>query len=251
MINNSHICTKDKHSIICRCSPYNILVKSSMHNYISECTDNRCVYTRNISRLRTIYESKIISFCKNKQKINILFYGSHKLLQEVVILEKIYNSIDEIHLVDSAYEKFSEFVHTFRYFTNRIYSLNPNIKIYIHYDLSLLLNDTNMSNKIDIIGGIDIDYVHNKFNHFEHRNCIVMTAKKILKATGLMILSQHFFDLVDISEYRFNYENKLVPCVISEYVKPLFYDILKKYSIQTKSCNLIRKVYHIDDILIH
>jgi len=215
-------------------------------HFLSECDDHNCIYARSRSKLRYLYEQIIVSFCVARKRVNIMFYASHKLLQEFIILKKIAHCVNEIHLIDFSYENINEYKNEFAFFQNQIKKINPSINIYFHHSLSLLESNKSFFRRIDLIGGIDIDYVHKKIDHMYHRHMIKKLAGYALNIGGKLVISQHFNDMIDMAEYQQNSHYALVPVMINDFVKPAFYhDYISKHNHDTLCSHNIYPISHI------
>lgn len=222
----------------------------TMHYFLSECTDPNCIYSRSRSKLRYLYEDIIVSHCISRERVNIMFYASHNLLQELIILKKIAHCVDEVHLVDLSYENVDNYYNAFTFFSSEIRRINPYIKIYHHHNLLLLEGNRLFLHRIDLIGGIDIDYIHNKFDHLVHRRLIHKIANYVLKIGGKLIISQHFNDIVDMAEYQQNSQYLLVPVTINDFVKPdFYYDYISKHN-HNKNVPYRHNIHPISSILV-
>ena len=177
-----------------------------------------------------------------------MFYASYKLLQELIIIKKIGYRVSEIHLIDTAYSDIHDFRSAFQFFSDQVHKINPLIKIFFYDNLSSIEDDELLKNRIDIIGGIDIDYVHSNMNHFDHRFQIKYMASGVLKVGGRLVVSQHFNDLIDISEYQCDPCGKILPVIINDYVKSDFYDEYQSNHIP--HMNYSHKIHPISCVLI-
>lgn len=192
--------------------------------YVSECQDNLCIYSRHKTKLRSFFE-KCIYDGTIKNKNNILFYGSFKLLQELRLIALLKNHISEIHFVDKSYSvKISlDFYLTFIYFLKIMNNLDIQAQVYVHTDFNNFTNNFLLHKKFDIICGIDIDYIERPF---DDKQLIKEIANKMLKAKGRLYLTQNFTDQIELHEYEIiNQKIKLIKS--HHYVKPPYYFIYK------------------------
>ena len=215
--------------------------KSTYHDCIAECNDPTCIYSRNYTNLRERFEKKIFMSLLNKKKISILFYGSFLLYQELNILKLIGNQISEIHLTDYAYKDFikdnkKEFINAFMEFYKHIISRKLNITIYIHSEPEKLIISSLFRRRFDIICGIDIDYT---FGITNNRPIMKEISENTLKIDGIMYLSQHNLDQVDLCQYELDVNGKIKMVRTDDFVKPHYYAKYKFTNIWHKVLNLM------------
>lgn len=208
-------------------------------NYISECSDPRCVYTRKKTNMRERFENKILKRAQKKHNIKILFFGSFLLLQELKILLLINDRVSEVHLTDYAYQNFlykndNSYIMAFKEFIEFIKKQKWNINVYVHSDPEELKNSIMFQRRFDIICGIDIDYSKGKL---DNRPIMKMIAENTLKIDGIMYVSQHNLDQVDLCQYRIENNGKIKLINAEYFVKKEYY---VKYMLQ----NLFYKLYH-------
>ena len=197
--------------------------------YIAECSNKSCIYYRGNTDIRERFEKKIFDFSTNKIGIKILFFGSCMLYQEFRILTLLGNKICEVHLTDYAYKNENEngndkFILAFMQFMQYINTNNLNIEVYVHTDPDRLkdsvLFNSRFDRKFDIICGIDIDY-ENGCNNGRH--IMKEIATNTLNIDGMLLVSQHYTDLVDLSHYKLNHRGELILKLSEDYVKPPYY----------------------------
>lgn len=204
---------------------HNTQHSQSKLSYISECTDPICIYTRQNTKIREIFEKKIVDESKNKSNIKILFYGSFLLYQEFRFLLLMGNRIAEIHFTDYAYQFFlshkpNPYILAFNEYVEQIKTQNFDIKVYVHDNPDKLKTSKKFQRRFDIICGIDIDYSQGKLNN---RPTMKEIAINTLKINGFMYLSQNYLDQVDICRYEI-VENGDVRLITSDdYIKPAYY----------------------------
>jgi hypothetical protein len=204
----------------------NLTKLASPYDYIEECSDDKCIYSRSISTIRTLFEKRITNFSKNKDKLNVLFIGSYMLLQELKILMMLKNNISEIHLADNAYKEFNssptnKYNILFKQFFNFVRDHNLTTKIYVHTNPLDLCNSVIFKQRFDIIAGIDFDYADQ--NHLINRENIKKIASITLKTNGRLFISQHFQDMVDISEYEYDSNNNINIVRVTDLAKNKYY----------------------------
>lgn len=199
-------------------------------SYLFECTDPSCIYSRSITNMRERFENKIVNETINKNNITVLFFGSFLLYQEFQILKKLGDKISEIHLTDYAYENFlsdsdNKFIMAFHEFIDYIIFNSWNINVYIHNDPDRLKHNLTLKRRFDVICGIDIDSIY-KLN-----NRIIMKeiATETLKIDGIMIVSQHNLDQVDLCHYEIISNGTVKLISTEDFVKPAY---LTKYMLQ-------------------
>lgn len=197
----------------------------SKHNCISECSDPTCIYSRKYTNLRDRFEKKIFMSVINKNKISILFYGSFLLYQELNILKLIGDKISEIHITDYAYKNFLEdnktqFIDAFLALSKHVLSRKLDINIYVHCDPEKLINNLTFRRRLDIICGIDIDY---SFGVTDNRPVMKAIAENTLKIDGIMYLSQHNLDQVDLCRYELAEFGRINLVQTDDFVKPDYY----------------------------
>lgn len=198
--------------------------KSKKHiiasKYITECSNNDCIYNRNKTKLRQKFQNKIIKFANNKKNIKILFFGSFLLLQELIITRLLNKKVTEVHFVDYAYKNFLKdniFIATFTEFIDWTIKYDLDIKIYIHTNPEHLIISTFCKKRFDIISGIDF-YSETVYDD----NCIKKIAINTLNETGMMFLSQNRLNLIDILCYQIRHKHiELVKAV--DYLKTEYY----------------------------
>lgn len=240
-INNNSSENISKNNIIYQCNDYSsdLELDNMKFFYISECTDPTCVYTRCITNIRERFEKKILETAKNKNNIKILFFGSFLLYQELRISILLDNKISEIHLTDYAYKNFlnnnnKSYILAFTEFMNYIDLQKWNIKVYVHSDPDKLKRSKIFQRRFDIICGIDIDYTN---GHNNNRPIMKEIAQNTLKINGVMYMSQHNLDQVDLCRYEIS-DNATIKLVSTEdFVKKEYY---LKYTIQ----NLLYQLYY-------
>lgn len=199
--------------------------------YISECADTGCVYSREKTDIRERFEKKIYQTVFNKKNIKILFYGSFLLYQELRILSMISPNVIEVHLTDYAYKDFlinpkNNFTPAFTEFIECVRSMNPNINVYVHTDPDKLVDSNLFKRRFDIICGIDIDYAK---GIVDNRPMMKKIATNTLKIDGVMYLSQHNLDQVDLCTYEITEHGDIKLTVAEDFVKTPYYG---KYKFQ-------------------
>ena len=131
------------------------------------------------------------------------------LYQELQILKLLGNKISEIHLTDYAYKYIytdsiskrksdNKFILAFQEFINYITLHYPNINLYVHTDPDKLKNSVLCQRRFDIIYGIDIDSII----YNDNRAIMKEIGNHTLKMNGVMIISQHNLDQVDLCHYE-------------------------------------------------
>lgn len=217
--------------------------------FLQECTDQDCLYSRQITNIREKYENKIVSFSRGRTKLSILFICSYLLLQELRILWVLRDHISEVHLTDFAYKDFyfqcnNKYYLAFLQFTYFIKKYEIDCLVYLHLDPLQMVQDSSLNRTFDIIGGIDIDY-HGNPDHFEMRSIIKSIGNNCLKIDGMMCLSQNFQDQLDLCHYGF-VDGKIKLTETEDYVKEAYYwkylldDILlRAFSILNILCYLM------------
>jgi len=200
-------------------------------NHISECSDSNCVYFRPKFNTRDRFEKKIYQQTVGKTNIKILFYGSFLLYQELNILFLLGDKISELHFTDYAYKQILEennetnkYLLAFNEFTDLVHKINPHSRIYVHTNPDELIASTMFQRRFDIICGIDIDYTQNNTNN---RPIMKQIANTTLKIDGIMIMSQHNLDQVDLCHYEIM-ENGIIKLIYTEdFVKNPYYNLYK------------------------
>ena len=87
-------------------------------------------------------------------------------------------------------------------------------------------------------------------DHMTHRKLIHKIANYVLKIGGKLIISQHFNDIVDMTEYQQNSQYQLVPAKINDFVKPDFYhDYISKHN-HNKNVPYCHNIHPISSILV-
>jgi hypothetical protein len=205
--------------------------------HVSECSDSDCVYSREKTNIRERFENKILNIAQKKNNIKILFYGSFLLYQELRILLLLGNKISEIHLTDYAYKNFlnnkdESYILVFSEFIRYVESHKWNIKFYIHSDPDKLKNSIIFQRRFDIVCGIDIDYVKGNTNN---RPIMKDIAENTLKINGVMFMSQHNLDQVDLCRYEITCNGKIKLVSTEDFVKKEYY---LKYMAQDMLCKL-------------
>lgn len=203
---------------------------SNQSNFVTECNDFNCIYNRNTTNIRKYYEDKIVSVIDKTKKNKIMFFNCYCLKQELLICNLLKDSIDEIHLVDDAYNNFYtnyECYLALEQFSHNIFKIDPKIRIFFHSSTDLLIHNKKITGQIDIICGIDIEYLYSKVKYC---NVMKMVACNVLKYNGIMVVSHHIENLVDICTYCLHNCNDNPVLKLSEsinYVKKI--DFLKYY----------------------
>lgn len=195
-------------------------------DHIYECANTNCIFSRRNTKLRTIYENKLLAHVKNSNNVNILFYGSYMLFQELKIIMSCGNKLKEIHFTDTVYKNFStdsynKFNIAFCQLSSYIKSHGIDAKIYLHRDPNILKRNKYLSGRFDIISGIDVDFSTHTHNN---RDLILEIAKNTLKIDGKILISQAFVDMVDIALYQMDANNNLYEAFADEFVRPHFYN---------------------------
>ena len=208
------------------------LTKINHFKHISECIDPKCVYTRNLTNIRERFEKKIVEKSNKNTKLNILFYGSFLLYQELKLILILKHQLAEVHFTDYAYKNIltnrnDNYVDAFTELMEFINVQNLNIKMYIHTDPDKLVDSLMFHKRFDIICGIDIDYSHGNNNN---RPIMKNIAKNTLRNIGVMYLSQHNLDQVDLCCYEIASDGNVVLTSTEDFVKPDYYN---KYWIQS------------------
>lgn len=204
-------------------------------DHIYECSLPLCIFTRTDTNIRERFEKKIIDFARNRNHIKILFFSSFMLFQELKILMMLNTHIDEIHFTDYAYhdwknESDNKYHIAFKQFMQFIRSNRLKTSVIVHLVPDLLRTSHMWHKQFDIIAGIDIDVIISESRgHFRNRKIITDMASVALKSDGMMCVSQHFKDLVDLSHYAIS-KNATILKNIDMFVKPPYY---KKYLLQS------------------
>lgn len=188
--------------------------------YISECYDKNCLYSRENTIIRKKYEDLISKKISTKNGVSILFYGSWLLYQELCICIRNLDRIREIHFTDYGYMNLKKnhlcflALKEFKFIISK-----PGLNIYIHTNPDFLINSSFCKKRFDIVCGIDIDY---QFGIQNNRPIMQSISLNTLKKDGIMIVSQNNLDLIDISQYQI-VSNKLQMIYTTEYIKGEFY----------------------------
>lgn len=205
-------------------------------NYITECSDPTCVYTRDKTVVRDKFEEKIVNFCQKKTNLKFLFYGSFLLYQELKIILLLADQVSEIHFTDYAYKDMltnnNRYILAFNEFMEYIHREKINIRVYIHTDPDKIYKSTILRRRFDIVCGIDIDYTKGNINN---RPIMKKIAEHVLKIDGQMYLSQHSLDQVDLCCYEISSKGIIQLIRTEDYVKKKYYN---KYWCQ----NLVQKI---------
>ena len=231
--------TTDKESPVNRLSEWDTLrlqITNIDLDHIIECSQYCCMYNRSKFRTRAHFEEKIKEVInninsKNNRKVNIMFYNSYLLYQELKIILLHHDKIGDIHLFDMAYKQF-ELDDNNKYhlcFEQFLSTLNLNgifNKVIIHTNQSTFTKTQLMEKKIDLIGAIDIDSVYGIIE----RKDIKDISKHLLNDNGSVVISQNFTDQLDICHYKIDTCRTVNIEKTNDYVKPEFYKIqLLKY----------------------
>lgn len=201
---------------------------------IKECSDPICKFNRQYTNIREIFEKKIMEDVKKKNFINILFYASYLLWQEVTILLPIIEKVKEIHLFDIAYaDLFSSKVNNLNnkdcllainQFVHLVKNLKNNIDIYVHTDPTYLKTGFLFKRRFDIVCGIDMDFFKGNFDYF---SLLKEIASHSLKINGSLYQSQSKIDLLEISKYKISFKGFLIIDSIEHFVFETFYLIYR------------------------
>jgi hypothetical protein len=198
-------------------------------NVLYECYDPQCIYSRHVSHIRTIMEEKMVHLSKKlteNKKINVLFFSSYLLLQEIKIILSMGKMINEVHITDYTYKKLFNTDSGNIYYLGILqfllvlnyYQIKP--ELYVHTDPKKIKKLDWMKNRLDLIFGVDIDDI----NHpcYYTRNLILSLSIFGLREKGKILISQNFLDLVDITIYSKNHEYmKIID--VEHYVKLSFW----------------------------
>lgn len=200
------------------------IARTTVFNYIRECTDQYCIYTRAKTNIRIRFEDKITA-SDNKAGLNILFYSSYLLQQELTLITKLKHKINEVHFTDIAYHDLinncnSDIYRAFAEFCYYIQVEDYDIRIYVHCDPHVLTISPNFSRRMDIICGIDIDYI---YHNMDNRDIMKKIAFNTMKIDGYMIISQNNMDLVDLCRYELDSNGDVMITHTEDFVKPGYY----------------------------
>jgi hypothetical protein len=218
---------------------YTMDEKQYCFKYINECCHPKCVYTRTRTNMRERFENFILRTNKKKTGLNILFYGSFLLYQELKLVLMLNSQLTEIHFTDYAYKNLltnqdHTYINVFTEFMEYISARKLNTKVYIHSDPDKLNKSIMFHRRLDIICGIDIDYVYDKNNN---RSIMKEIARNMLNIDGVMYMSQHDLVQVDLCCYEISNNNSVILVSTEDFVKPNYYT---KYWIK----NFFNKIYY-------
>lgn len=172
---------------------------TSRFKYISECSDDPCVYNRQKYNIREKFEEKIYDEIYHRKNIKILFYGSYLLYQELKILFLICGHVSEFHFTDYAYINFEDkYMMAFTEFMDFASPFGHNIDFYVHTNPDTLKQSVLFHNNFDIICGLDID---SYFWNVDGRIVMKNIAKNALKNGGILLVSQQYLELVNLKKF--------------------------------------------------
>ncbi len=219
---------------------------------ISECRETDCVYSRSNTQFRSIFERKIISISNKKKNINILFYGSFMLLQEIKILDMIHQNVSEVHFVDVAYQEMYSLMRNkynalFSELMQYVHHKSWDLAVFVHRDPVKLSESTCFKNRFDMICGIDVDY---KFHIINNRFLMKKIAQNTLCTSGKLVSSMHYENMVDLCIHKFDIDRNLELCSVTDYVKKKYFLQIKFKSITIYATKFIKHIMLIISIMV-
>src|SRR3984885_10840840 len=230
-----------------------LLESNDLRNYniafdhLYECVNSDCSFNRNNTCIRTKFEKKVSTYLIDKFDINVLFYNSYMLLQELNMILQNKNHISEIHLVDIYYQSigardeycpgknYNRIEESLFQFMQFLKINNVQSKVYLHVNPIQFTNCGFFNKCIDLILGIDMYY--NCDMGIMKKYEIEFIAEKLLKNDGKLIICQNFEDQMEISEYIINPCHKLELTELTDYVQ-------KKYYWKYRFENILSKIYY-------